>query len=44
MWLKNMNTKNKNNNTRCVKLTWKHIFIILTYATWTWKEHDKVMV
>jgi hypothetical protein len=32
MWFKNQNTRTKNKNTRCVKQTWKQIFIMLTYA------------
>jgi hypothetical protein len=31
-------------NTICAKQTWKQIFIMLHMQTWTWKEHDKVMV
>jgi len=38
MWLKNNNTRTKNKNIRCAKLTWKQIFIMLTYANMNMKK------
>jgi hypothetical protein len=38
MWFKNKNTRIKNKNTRCVKPTWKWIFIMLTYANMNMKR------
>jgi hypothetical protein len=32
MWFRNKNTKIKNKNMKCVRSTWKQIFIMLTYA------------
>jgi len=44
MWLKNNNTKIENKNTKCAKLTWKHISIMVTYANMNMKKHDEAMV
>jgi hypothetical protein len=38
MWFKNKNTIIKNKNTRCVRHTWKQIFIMLTYANMNMKR------
>jgi len=38
MWLQNNNTRTKNKNTRCAKLTWKQIFIMVTYANMNMKK------